>query len=78
MSHTLRPIKVINTALSETTKADEIESKTTKTGKVTAVVAVMRIFKKKDVNCEALVSEIRGLPPKRQKEPIFQRKIPTD
>ncbi len=46
-SHKPRPIKVVNTALSETTKADEIASKTTKTGKVTAVVAVMSIFKKK-------------------------------
>ncbi len=34
-SHKPRPIKVIDTALSETTKADEIASKTTKTGKVT-------------------------------------------
>jgi hypothetical protein len=41
------PIKVANTALSETTKADEIAIKTTKTGKVTAVVAVMSIFSKK-------------------------------
>jgi hypothetical protein len=32
-------------------------SKTTKTEKVTAVVAVMSIFKKKDVNCGALISE---------------------
>jgi hypothetical protein len=44
--HKLRPIKVVNTALSETTKADEIASETAKTGKVTAVVAVMSIFKK--------------------------------
>ncbi len=47
MSHKPRLIKVVNTAPSETTKADEIASKTTKTGKVTAVVAVMSIFKKK-------------------------------
>ncbi len=47
MSHKPRLIKVIDTALSETTKADEITSKTAKTGKVTAVVAVMSIFKKK-------------------------------
>ncbi len=39
-----RPIKVVNTALSETTKADEIASKTAKTGKVTVVVRVMSIF----------------------------------
>ncbi len=49
-SHKPRPIKVVNTALSKTTKADEIASKTAKTGKVTAVVAVMSIFKKK--RCE--------------------------
>jgi hypothetical protein len=40
-------IKVIDTALSETTKADEIASKTTKTGKVTVVVAVMSISSRK-------------------------------
>jgi hypothetical protein len=43
-------MKVVDTALSETTKADEIASKTAKTGKVTAVVTVMSIFKKK--RCE--------------------------
>ncbi len=47
MSHKPHPIKVINTAQSETTKADEIASETTKTGKVTAVVTVMSTFKKK-------------------------------
>ncbi len=45
-THKPRPIKVVETALSETMKADEIVSKTAKTGKVTAVVAVMSIFKK--------------------------------
>ncbi len=46
--HKPRPIKVVKTgALSEPTKADEITKETTKTGKVTAVVAVMSIFKKK-------------------------------
>jgi hypothetical protein len=59
-------------------KADEIASKTAKMGKVTAVVAVMSIFKKKDANCGALVLEMRGLLTKRWKEPIFRRKIPTD
>jgi hypothetical protein len=39
-----RQIKVADTASSETTKADEIAIKTAKTGKVTAVVAVMDIF----------------------------------
>jgi hypothetical protein len=50
LSHMPRPIKVVKTALSETTKADEIASKTTKTGKVIAVAGVMSIFNKKDVN----------------------------
>jgi hypothetical protein len=47
LSHKPRPIKVVDTALSETPKADEIASKTTKTGKMTTVVAVMSIFKRK-------------------------------
>jgi hypothetical protein len=47
LSHKPRPIKVVDTALSETTKADEIASKTAKNKKVTAVVTVMSIFKKK-------------------------------
>jgi hypothetical protein len=47
LSHKPRLIKVIDTALSETTKASEIARETAKTGKVTAVVAVMSIFKKK-------------------------------
>jgi hypothetical protein len=38
------PIKVINTAPSETTRANEIAIKTAKTVKVTAVVAVMSVF----------------------------------
>ncbi len=40
LSHKPHPIKVVNTALSETTMTDEIASKTAKTGKVTAVVKV--------------------------------------
>jgi hypothetical protein len=47
LSHKTRPIKVANTALSETTKADHIAIKTAKTGKVTAVVVVMNICSKK-------------------------------
>ncbi len=78
MSHKPRPTKVVDTALSESMKADEITSETAKTGKVTAVVAVMSIFKKKDANCGALISEIRGLLAKRRKEPISRRKIPAD
>ncbi len=38
------PIKVANTASSETTRADEVAIITAKTGKVTAVVAVISIF----------------------------------
>jgi hypothetical protein len=79
LSHKTRPIKVIDTALSETMKADEIASETAKNGKVTAVVVVMSIFKKKrDANCGVLITEMRGLLAKRRKEPIFQRKIPAD
>ncbi len=43
-SHKPRLIKVVNTALSETMKADVNASVAAKTGKVTAVVAVMSIF----------------------------------
>jgi hypothetical protein len=76
MSHKPRPIKVVETAPSVATKADEIAKETAETGKVTAVVAVMS--KEKDANCGALVSEMRGLLAKRRKEPIFCRKIPAD
>ena len=47
MSHKPRPIKVVDTALSVARKADEIALETAKTGKVTAVVAIMSIFKKR-------------------------------
>ncbi len=77
MSHKPSPIKVVDTALSKATKADEIAKETAVTGKVTVVVAVI-IIKKKDANCKALVLEMRGLLVKRQKEPIFCRKIPAD
>jgi hypothetical protein len=33
---------------------------------------------KKDANCGALISEMGSLLAKRQKEPIFRRKIPAD
>jgi hypothetical protein len=78
LSHKPRPIKVVNTALSVATKADEIAKETAETGIVTAVVAVMSIFKKKNSNCRALVSGMRGLLAKRRKEPFFCRKIPAD
>jgi hypothetical protein len=42
-----RPIKVTDTAPSETMRADEVAIKTAKTGKVTAVAAVMSIFSEK-------------------------------
>ncbi len=41
------PIKVANTAPSETTRADEIGIEAAKTGKVTTVVAAMSIFSEK-------------------------------
>jgi hypothetical protein len=44
LSHKPCPIKVVDTDLSETSKANEIVSKTAKTSKVTAVVVVMSIF----------------------------------
>ncbi len=47
MFHKPHPIKVTNTALSETTKADQIAIETAKTEKVTAVVAVISIFSRK-------------------------------
>jgi hypothetical protein len=73
-----RPIKVANTAPSETTRADEIAIKTAKTGKVTAVVAVMSISSKKNASCRVLIAEMRSLLAKGRKEPIFRRKIPAD
>ncbi len=78
MSHKPRPIKFANTALSETTKADEIAIKTAKIGKVTGVVAVMSIFIRKDANCGALISKMRSLLAKEWKELIFWRKTPAD
>jgi hypothetical protein len=78
LSHKPRPIKVANTALSETTKANEITIKTAKTGKVTAVVAVMRIFSKK--RCK-LQSPNRGNEKpycQKAERADFWRKIPVD
>jgi hypothetical protein len=60
-----RPINVVDTALSETTKADETASKTTKTTKVTAVVTVMSIFKKK--RCKLRSANLGNERPSRQK-----------
>ncbi len=78
MSHKPRPIKVVDTALSVATKADEIAQETAKTGKVTAVVAVMSIFKRKKCKLQSASLGMRGLLAKEQKEPIFCRKIPGD
>jgi hypothetical protein len=48
-------------APSETMRADEIAIKTAKTSKVTALVAVMSVFSKKDASCGALIAEMRSL-----------------
>jgi hypothetical protein len=77
LSHTPYLIKVANTASSETTRANEIAVKTTKTSKVTAVVVIMSIFSEKDASCGALIAEMRSFLPKRRKVPFFQREIPT-
>jgi hypothetical protein len=64
-SHKPHLIKVVNTALSISTKADKIASKTTKTGKVTAVVAVMSVFKQK--SCKLRSANLGNERPSRQK-----------
>ncbi len=53
MSAESRPIKVANTAPSNNTRANEIAIETSKTSKVSAVVAVMSIFCKKNQEQEA-------------------------
>jgi hypothetical protein len=72
------PIKVVNTASSETKRADEVVIKTAKIGKVTAVVVVMRIFNEK--RCKLQSDNHGNEKPscQRQKVPIFRRKIPAD
>jgi hypothetical protein len=65
LSHKPRPIKVVDTALSETTKADEIASETTKTGEMTVVVVVMSIFKKK--RCKLQSANLGNERPSHQK-----------
>jgi hypothetical protein len=64
-SHKPRPIKVVDTALSETTKADKIASETAKTGNVTAVVAVMSIFSRK--RCKLQSANLQNERPSCQK-----------
>jgi hypothetical protein len=65
LSHKPCPIKVIDTAPSKTMKADEIASKTAKTGKVTVLVAVMSIFKRK--RCKLRSANLRNERPSHQK-----------
>jgi hypothetical protein len=65
MSHKPRPIKVVNTALSEATKADEITKETAKTGKMTVVVAAMSIFKRK--RCKLRSASLGNERPSHQK-----------
>jgi hypothetical protein len=71
LSHKPCLIKVVNTALSKATKADEIAKETAKTGKVTAVVAVMSIFKRK--RCKLRSASFGNERPSCQKaeRPIF-------
>ncbi len=64
-SHKPHLIKVTNTARSETTRADEIAIQTTKTSKVTAVIAVMSIFSKK--RCKLWSTNHRNEKPSCQK-----------
>jgi hypothetical protein len=47
------PIKVVNTAPSNTTSTDENANETAKTGKVTAIIAVMSIFCRKKCNLQS-------------------------
>jgi hypothetical protein len=64
-SHKPRPIKVADTALSHTTKADEIAIKTAKTSKVTAVVTVTSIFG--NIGCKLWSANLRNEKPSCQK-----------
>jgi hypothetical protein len=65
LSHKPHPIKVADTALSIATKADEIAKETAETGKVTAVVTVMSIFKRK--RCKLRSASLGNERPSRQK-----------
>jgi hypothetical protein len=67
-SHKPCPIKVANTAPSKTARADEVAIKTAKTGKMTAVVAVMSIFSKK--RCKLQSANRRNEKPSCQKVEI--------
>jgi hypothetical protein len=65
LSHKPRPIKVVKTALSETTKADEIANETAESGKVTAVVTIMSIFERK--RCKLRNANLGNEKPSHQK-----------
>jgi hypothetical protein len=71
-------IKVVNTAPFENIRANEIKIETTKTCKVTALVAVMSIYCKKDAVCGALTLGTRSFLTKKQIIPMSQRKITAD
>jgi hypothetical protein len=77
MSTDSHPIKVVNAAPNTAMRADKIAIETAKTGKVTAVVAVMNIFVERNASCRALVLGTRSLLPIRQKVPNFLTKIPA-
>jgi hypothetical protein len=57
-------------------RVNEIAIKTAKTGKVIVVVAVMSISSEKDESCQVLITEMKSLLAKRQKQPIFGGKFP--
>jgi hypothetical protein len=65
LSHKPHPIKVVDKALSQTMKADEIAIKTAKSGTVTALVAVMNIFGNK--GCKLRSANLRNEKPSCQK-----------
>ncbi len=72
------PIKVVDTAHSKNLRADEFVIETAKTGKVSAVVALMSIFSKKDAIHGAINPGMRNLLVKRRKVLISRRKFSTD
>ncbi len=59
------PVKVVDTALSETMKVDEIASKTAKTGKAMAVGVEMSIFNEK--RCKLWGASLGNEKPSHQK-----------
>jgi hypothetical protein len=57
LSTEAHPIKVVDTAPSNNIRADEIANENAKTGKMTAVVAVMSIFCKRSASHGSLFLE---------------------